>query len=511
MSVARKILENTFVQIIGKLLTGALSIVILKIISGYLGASGYGDYTTVYQFLAFFGIIADFGIYTITVKEMSKDESRIPVILGNVMGLRLFLSVIAMGLAVAVVFLMPSYNNTLMPIGVLIATLATILTLLQGTISSVLQVHLRMHYSTIGLVVGKVISVLYMVWVAYYAFTDNLTGGFYQLLWAGVIGNLIMYLVSAYYVRRYCKITFKFDFNYWKKVFITSLPYGVALILNTLYFKLDVIIMTFMLPHSQTMANPQADCAKVLCSDMEIGLYGVAMRMLDALIIIPVYFMNSVLPIMTRYIEEQSAKIRDLMQYSFDFLIATSLPMLVGTFILARPIINFISDPEFLSGTIFKYGSDVAVRILMFVMLLSFVNSLFGFTLVVMNKQIKLMYINAIAVAFNLVGNILVIPLWGFRGASVISCISEVIILIFTYMSAQKLLGFHLSLKTFSRIALASAIMGVAVLGGYFLMSGMWFVWQLLVLVPMGGLIYLFFIFKTKAVTQEMLLLLKKR
>ena len=67
MSIARKILENTFIQVFGKIVTAGLSVVVLKIISGYLGTAGYGDYTTVYQFLAFFGIAADFGISKIPV------------------------------------------------------------------------------------------------------------------------------------------------------------------------------------------------------------------------------------------------------------------------------------------------------------------------------------------------------------------------------------------------------------------------------------------------------------
>ncbi len=511
MSIARKILENTFIQVLGKLITAGLSILVLKIISGYLGTSGYGDYTTVYQFLAFFGIIADFGIYTITVKEMSRDESRIPVILGNVMGLRTFLAIVAMLLAVLTVFLIPRYSDTLIPLGVLIATLATIITLLNGTISSVLQVHLKMQYATIGLVIGKVASVLYMGWVAYYAFAGNLAAGFYHLLFAGVIGNLTMFLITTYYVRRYCKITYKFDFSYWKKIFITSLPFGVALILNTIYFRLDVILMTFLLPHSQTLPEPTTACLKTLCSDTEIGLYGVAMRMLEMLVIIPVYFMNSVLPVMTRYIEEQSQKIRQLMQYSFDFLVATGLPILIGGYILSRPIIHFISDPEFLSGTVFEFGSDVAVRLLMFAMLFSFLNALFGFTLVVLNKQVKLMFINAGAVVFNLIGNFLVIPVWGFRGAAVTSVISEVIILIFTYWAAQKLLGFHLSVRTLIRTSFSAAVMGIVVYFGFDLMADSWFIWQLAVLVPLGGLVYLLLMFKTKAITPEMISLLRKK
>ncbi len=510
MSIARKILENTFIQVLGKLITAALSIVVLKIISGYLGTSGYGDYTTVYQFLAFFGIIADFGIYTITVKEMSRDESKIPTILGNVMGLRTFLAILAMVLAVLAVFLVPRYENTLIPFGVLIATLATFFTLLNGTISSVLQVHLKMQYATISLVLGKIASVLYMVWVAYIAFTGDPVSGFYHLLWAGVLGNFVMFLITGHYVRRFCKITYKFDYSYWKRIFFTSLPFGVALILNTIYFRLDVILMTFILPHSQ-MIGGEAECVKNLCSDIEIGLYGVAMRMLEMLVIIPVYFMNSVLPVMTRYIEEQSEKIRSLMQYSFDFLIATGLPILIGGFILARPIIHFISDPQFLGGSVYEFGSDTAVRILMFAMLFSFVNALFGFTLVVLSKQVKLMFINAGAVLFNLIGNILVIPIWGFRGAAMTSVFSEVIILIFTYWVAQKVLGFHLSLKTFIRTFLSAFVMGVIIWFGFDLMADMWFVWQLLVLIPLGGLVYISLMFKTKAVTPEMLALLRKK
>jgi len=511
MSIARKILENTFVQVLGKLITAALSIIVLKIISGYLGTSGYGDYTTIYQFLAFFGIIADFGIYTITVKEMSRDETRIPIILGNVMGLRTFLAIFAMAFAVLTVFLAPRYAGTLIPMGVVIASFATILTLLNGTISSVLQVHLKMQYSTIGLVIGKIVSVSYMGWVAYIAFTDNLSGGFYHLLWAGVLGNLIMLLITGYYVRRYTKITYRFDFAYWKKVFVTSLPFGVALILNTIYMRLDVILMTFILPHSQALANSKTECLHELCSDTEIGLYGVAMRMLEMLVIIPVYFMNSVLPVMTRYIEEGGRKIRVLMQYSFDFLVATALPILIGGFILSRPLINFISDPEFISGNVFQFGSDVAVRILMFAMLFSFVNSLFGFSLVVLNKQVKLMYINAGAVLFNVISNIFVIPLWGFRGAAITSVISEVIILIFTYWVAQKLLGFHLSLKTFFRTMFSAVIMGIVVYFGFIFMNEMWFAWQLLVLVPLGGLVYVLLMFKTGAITRDMMGLLKRR
>ncbi|MFH1012566.1 MAG: oligosaccharide flippase family protein, partial [Candidatus Peregrinibacteria bacterium] len=247
-------MANTLVQVLGKLVTASLSIVVLKIISGYLGAAGYGDYTMVYQFLALFGIIADFGIYTITIKEMSRDESKIPMILGNVMGLRTLLAVFAMGLAIGAAYMIPQYEDTLIPLGIAIATLATFFTLLNGTISSVLQTHLKMHFATISLVIGKIVSVGYMAWVALVKFPEDPVLGFYHLLWAGVLGNALMFVITAYFTHRYARISYRFDFSFWKKIFFTSLPYGVALALNTLYFRLDVILMGFLLPHSSTVA-----------------------------------------------------------------------------------------------------------------------------------------------------------------------------------------------------------------------------------------------------------------
>jgi len=511
MSIARKILENTFVQFGGKIITAVLSIFVLKMISGYLGTSGYGDYTTIYQYLAFFGIAADFGIFTITVKEMSKDTKRIPQILGNVMGLRTLLAIITMSLAAGVVLLIPSYSDTVIPMGVLIATLATVFTLINGTVNTVLQVHLKMQYATISLVIGKLASVAYIFAVVYYMFAENTSIGFEHLLWAGVIGNLIMLIITTYYTTKYTKISYRFDFAFWKKIFITALPYGVALVLNNIYFRLDVILMTIILPHTEVLADGTTYCATNICGDTEAGLYGVGMRFLEMLIIIPIYYMNSVLPVMTRFLEDQKEKVKKIIQYSFDFLVATAMPILVGGFILSVPIVRLISNEEFVSGSVHIFGSDIAVKYLMFAMFFSFINALFGFTLVVLNKQAKLMYINAGCVVFNLVSNLIVIPYWGFRGAAATSIICELFILVLTGLAVKKALGFKLNLNTAAKVFLASISMGIVVFFGFEWMSDMWFIYQLGLLIPLGGAVYAIMLLWTKAITPEMWALLKKK
>ncbi|MBU1151894.1 oligosaccharide flippase family protein, partial [Patescibacteria group bacterium] len=118
MSTARKILSNTVAQLIGKVFMAFLGLAVVKIATNYLSQDGYGQYIVVYEFLAFFGIAADLGLFTIAVKEMSSDEKKIPQIIGNILSLRTFLVAASMTLAIIAVFAIPKYQNTQIPLGV---------------------------------------------------------------------------------------------------------------------------------------------------------------------------------------------------------------------------------------------------------------------------------------------------------------------------------------------------------------------------------------------------------
>ena len=416
MSTVRKILSNTMWQILGKAVVAILAVVVIKIVTNYLSVAGYGEYAVVYEFLAFFGIAADMGLFTIAVREMSKDDSQIPKIIGNILSLRTVLVITTVTIGVIASFLVPKYSGTRIPIGVTIAALTTFFTILNGTISAVLQTKLKMHIASMAQIVGKVAQVSYMIYIIFYAFPAGVGQeatdvGFYHLIFAGVIGNLIMLLITQHFVRKITPIVYQFDFQLWKKVFLTALPFGVALILNTIYFRIDSILISLI--QGQT----------------EVGIYAVAMRVLEAFAIIPLYFMNSVLPILTRALKDNMQKARTIISYSFDFLAAISFPMLVGAFILAYPIVFIVSTPEFLSRISEGfYGSDIALQILMFALVFQFLSTLFAFILIAVNKQSKLLYVNAAGVLLNITGNLIVIPIYGFVGAAITSVISQAFI-----------------------------------------------------------------------------------
>lgn len=447
MSTAKKILSNTAVQVSGRAIMAVTSIVILKAISGFLSVEGYGMYKGVYDFLAFFGIIADLGLFTIAVREMGRGDRERNFIASNILGMRMTLGVIAMSLATIAAFLVPAYSGTPIPVGVAVASMAVFLAIMHGTVSSVLQVELKMQYATVGLVVGKLLSLGWMMAVIFYFFAgDPSDTAFYQLLLAGVVGNLFAFGYTLYYALKYARLRPRFNMEYWKEVMVTSVPYGLALILNMIYFRIDSIMLLMMV-------GPR-----------ENGFYGPAVSILEILSVVPVYFMNSVLPTLSKAVKEGGAKVTRILQLSFDFLYMLGLPMALGLFLLAYPIIFLITQPEFLSrvdeGV---YGSDIGLQILVIAMFFSFLNSVFTYAMVSVNKQNHLLWINGLAATGNVVGNLFVIPVLGFRGAALTSVATEFFILFVAFLVARRFVPFKFSWNRLGKASVAAVLMGFAV------------------------------------------------
>lgn len=493
MTIARKILSNTAFQIIGRAGVAVLSLAVIKIITSYLSVEKYGEYTNVYEFLALFAIIADFGLYTISVREMSKDEDNIPRLLGNILSIRVGVGVIVLTFLIIAGFLVPSHQGTQIPYAIMIATTAALIALINGTITSVFQVKYVMQKAAIAQIIGKIVQVGYMVLVAFVLFNADKFDGFYHLFLAGVFGNGAMLILTIYFVSKFTPIKFRFDGDQISYLLKQALPYGLALFLSNIYFRADAILI-FNIRGS-----------------FENGLYGVAARILEALVILPIFFMNAVLPTLTKHIKEKRESYRKIIQYTFDFQLVLSLPFLVGGFILAKPLIRMISKPEFVSNVEAGFlGSDVALQIVLFSFVLVALNVIFNFTLIAIGKQSQLIWINGVCATFNVITNLIFIPMYGFRGAAFTTITSELLVFLLVFTTTKKFLPFTISLNRGMKIIFSALIMGVVVYALRDPLHGMIGNYHLAILIPLGAAIYGGSLFATKAVNKEILDLVRK-
>ena len=143
----KKIASNTIAQILSKFLTAFISIFLIGVLTKYLSTEMYWQYNKIYNYLAFFAFFADLGLYTISIREISKDTTQASKIIGNVMSLRLLLWIGIIFLSGIIAFFLPGYNTELMLYSIFIVSIFTVFSLLNSSVLSLMQSFMKIEFS----------------------------------------------------------------------------------------------------------------------------------------------------------------------------------------------------------------------------------------------------------------------------------------------------------------------------------------------------------------------------
>ena len=103
MLIARKIAYNVAVSSFSKILSTALALVSIGLITRYLGKEGFGNYATALAFLSFFSAVADLGLYSASTREISRPGADEKKIMGNIFAFRAGVSLLVLILSPIVV------------------------------------------------------------------------------------------------------------------------------------------------------------------------------------------------------------------------------------------------------------------------------------------------------------------------------------------------------------------------------------------------------------------------
>jgi O-antigen/teichoic acid export membrane protein len=110
-------------------------------------------------------------------------------------------------------------------------------------------------------------------------------------MFAGLAGIMLNTYLNYLYAKKIEDIRFRFDWDYIKHIFKIALPYGLALFLSVVYFKIDIVLISLIEPTSK--------------ADTSIALYSVPMRIIEVLMVLSGFFLNSVLPMMSKAFAEK--------------------------------------------------------------------------------------------------------------------------------------------------------------------------------------------------------------
>ena len=429
MNLTTKVAYNTFVQIFSKFTATALGLLVVGILTRYLGQAGFGKYTTIMAFLSLFGVIADLGLTLVTAQMISQpgvDQGRV---LNTQTSLRFFNEFFTLGLVSLVVLFFP-YDFDV-KIGVLIGSLSFLFISLNQILVGLFQNKLRMDKVSISEILGRIVLFLGIVAVSYYNW------GLLGAIVATVLSNFVNFLFHFTFAKKFIKIKFSFDWNYWGEILKKSWPLAATIVLNLIYLKGDIIILS--------LVNSQED----------VGIYGAGYKVIDVVVMIPFIFAGIVLPILTlAWKEKGKERFKQISQRSFNFMAIISIPLVVGSQFLATEIMTIVAGPEYkMSGLILK--------ILVLATFFIFIGVIFSHIIIAIDKQKKVIGAYIFTSITSLIGYFIFIPKYSYVGAAWMTVYSEAVIALLVFFYVWKYARFVPNFVIFIKSLLASLVMAI--------------------------------------------------
>lgn len=404
MKTKIKVLYNTGVQIVGRFFNSAVTYLITLMLVRKYGAEGFGDFVKIITYISYFYIMADFGANAITVKRISENEKESSKFISELLGFRIVSSAILVLISIIILVFLPQgidqgFTSTVR-LGIILGVATIFTQSILTTTNAFFQKNMRYDKSVFAAGVGYLVILL----LAYLFTASSLPIGLLSLIY--VAGQIISVMIAFLLLNE--KIIPDFNPAKLKNIFTASLPLGLTLILNLVYFKADSFILT------------------LTRSTAEVGIYGLAYKFFELTLVLPTFFMNSLYPVMLKNLNMQGDGFNSLMKKSGLFLVASSLLITVGIFWSAPNLISLTTGAKFYDFN----GAVQALRILSLGLPFFFLSSFLMWMLITRNKQNIMAVFYGISMLLNVVLNIFFIPRYGYTAAAIITVVSEVFVVL---------------------------------------------------------------------------------
>lgn len=430
-SRARVILKNSGALGLSAVLGKLFYFLLFVLIGRELGPSDFGKFTFALSFIALFAVINDLGLNLLTVREVAADKNLTNKYLNNLVVIKTFLALLSFILVMLLVVFL-GYPEKTIKIVFLLA-LATFFANISFGIRWIFQAYLKLEYdSALG-----IIQNMFSFGLGYLVLRFNwgINGIGYSQIFVWI---LILFSSWVLISKKFTPIGFEFDFEFWRKLLKTSIPFALMLVFTGLYLNLDTVLLSYFK------------------GDQAVGLYNAANRLVLAGKMIPGIVIPALFPIMSEISKRSKEEFDHFLEKSLTLMFCLALPISVGTTFLADKIINLLFGGEF-------SGSVRALQILVWGMFCMYLSIVMGHGLIAKDYQRINTKITGIGLVISLLVNFSMIQRFGHLGTSVAILTTEFFVMASGMLYARKLLNFDFKrlLSPFSKVVFATLIMSI--------------------------------------------------
>lgn len=405
LGTARSLAKNSLVPTILNLLNRSIDFLFAAFYLRVLGPVDAGSYANAIAVAGWFEIISNFGLNTLVIREVSQDRSRASEYLLNTVVLRLGTTVVA---AVPILLYLWAVNLGGNPLGM--EAVAAILLLMVGMVfSGAGQSFTGLFYAyETAETPAAIATVTTFMKVALGVVALLLGYGFVGLAGVSIIVNIITLLILglAAFRRFALRGPWKLSLALQRRMLVGSYPLMLNHLFATIFFFVDVPLM------------------QQINGDEAVGWYNSAYKWVNALNVIPSFFTFALFPVISRQIRDNLREARRTFRLSIKLMALISLPVAAVTTLLAPTLIGVLGGAEYLPD------GAVALQIVIWSIPVGWINSVTNYVLIALGQERVQIRAFLIGVAFNVVANLIFLPLFSYRAAAVTTILSEVILLV---------------------------------------------------------------------------------
>jgi O-antigen/teichoic acid export membrane protein len=450
MQTLLSLFRNTVFNIISNLLNRLGNTLLFIGVIQVLGIDAAGVFSIGVSYFFISSRFSFWGLDHLLTREVAKEKGQATEFFTNFLAARIIISAVMLAIFLFIVYLSPYQQGTKMVIYVML--LAVLPENVNNLCWAAFAAFEELQFSSLSSLVGGVLKVgpgFFLLWQGYDLTFIALVFLFSQLVTMAI--NLKF--VHTRYIRQWQRPNWAF-LRAQLRIAYPFIFVGMFFIMDN---RLDNIIISF------------------LSTEEAVGLYTAATAVIVALGMLSEGYRMAVLPVLSRYRQEQPGEIRSLYEQSLKYILIIGLPLSVATMLMAGDLIRLIYRQELATAV-------PALQILSFSLIFVFINVLNNRLLIVYDRQSLIARFLAVTVIQNIIINLLLVPAWGAIGAAIARLASSFTLCLLVAWAVREFIP-KLSFWQYAwRPLLSTLLMGVVL--WQIADWGIW--WQ----TPIGGLVY---------------------
>jgi len=384
------VLSNTSVQLVGHVINVLFGLAITGLLARYLGVEGFGELSLALVYFSLIGILANWGFFTILVREISRlgrwDEGIINAWISS----GIFWSLVfTVGTVTALLCILTVVDYAPgLKLRIFLMGLVHFIVIL-NTFDVLFRVKLKFGFRVLANVCNRLVHLSAVGICIYYG--SSLTWIVATYLLANFAGSSLLYLFS----KRYLHFRFVWDPEKVVLLLREAAPLGLANAMYVLYYRIDALMIEWFLGIGA------------------LGLYNVAFRFLDYSNLLAAIFLMPIYPLMANRFPAKNQALIRIFQKSADYAAIIGGIVSLGLIVFAQPLVHVVFGESYLA-------SVIVLQVFGLSPVLLFYNRICEAMLIVLGMQGKALNTVLISCLLLTIGlNLVLIPTFGYIGGAV--------------------------------------------------------------------------------------------